>query len=407
MSGHTDIRLPPQNLDAERGVLGSLMLMASAIEEIGTLISADDFYADAHGKLYAVIGDMYRGGCHGIDAVTLSEELVRRGEFENIGGAGYIAQIVEAVPHAAHVRYYARIVLAKSRMRNLIYLCSTTLQRAYDETDADELIADLDSRTMRLRDSGSTGELHSMNDAVDELEAYENNPGAVGRTELHELDRILDGGFREAQSIIVAGRPGHGKSVLVCQFAKTFAERGEPALILSLEMLKREIAGRFAKTVDKNSLRRLPIHFDESAVVAYKICSRIRYAHRRHGIKIAVLDYLQLVEPDDKKSQRERQVAECSRALKLLARELRIPIVIACQLNRQSANEKRKPRLSDLRESGSIEQDADIVLMLHEDEDGASELILAKHRGGPCGILKARFDRPRFMFDCGPWTGDL
>lgn len=407
MNAHTDIRLPPQDLDAERGVLGSLMLMPSAIDEIATMIATEDFYSDANQRIYASIRDMHHRGCRGIDSVTIADELSRRREFENVGGFGYIAQIVEDVPHAEHVKYYAAIVRDKARMRNLIYLCKETLQKAYHATDADELIAELDSHTLRLRDSGATGELHSMNDAVDELEAYECNPGAVGRTELPELDRMLSGGFREAQSIIVAGRPGHGKSALVCQFAKVSAERGEPALILSLEMLKREIADRCSKTIDRKTLRQLPIHFDDSVVVANKICSRIRYAHRRYGIKIAVLDYLQLVEPDDRKSQRERQVAEVSRSMKLLARELRIPIVVACQLNRQSANEKRKPRLSDLRESGSIEQDADIVLMLHESEDGDSEIIVAKQRGGPCGVVRVTFDRPRFMFACEPWTGNL
>ncbi len=149
MSHNDDIRLPPQNLDAERGVLGSLMLMSSAIDEIASIITPNDFYSDAHGKAYAAIGDMHRRGCRAIDPVTLSEELIRRAEFEDIGGAGYIAQIVEAVPHAAHVRYDANIVREKSRMRKLIYLCSETLQRAYEATtDTDELIAELDSRTL-------------------------------------------------------------------------------------------------------------------------------------------------------------------------------------------------------------------------------------------------------------------
>lgn len=398
MNDDIRLRLPPQSLDAERGVLGSLMLMPSAIDEIASLITADDFYSDAHRILYSAIGDMHRRGCRGIDPVTLSEELVRCAKFGDIGGAGYIAQIVEAVPHAAHVRYYANIVREKSQIRQVIYLCNDTLRQAYDATDADDLIANLDTRTLRLRDSGSTGDLSTMADAVDELEAYENNPGAIGKIGLPQLDFMLDGGLREAQSIVIAGRPGHGKSVLGCQIAKTFAERGEPAMVISLEMLKREIAGRFTRTLDRNRLRGLPIHFDDSAVVANKICSRIRYAHRRNGIKIAVLDYLQLVEPDDRKSQRERQVAEVSRSMKLLARELRIPILVACQLNRQSANEKRKPRLSDLRESGSIEQDADIVLMLHEDEDGQSEIIVAKHRGGRCGAIPVTFDKPNFVF---------
>jgi len=330
VNDYNDIRLPPQNLDAERGVLGSLMLMPSATDEIACIIKADDFYSDAHRMIYAAIGDMHRNGCRAIDAVTLSEELIRRGQFTDVGGTVYIAEIIEAVPHAAHVRYYAKIVTDKSRMRSLIYLCNDTLQRAYDATDTDELIKDMDQRTLHLRDAGSTSELHSMADAVDELEAYECNPASVGRTGLNGLDRMLDGGFREAQSVIVAGRPGDGKSTLACQFAQVFAERGDPALVISLEMTKHEIAGRFAGTIDRKQLRGLPFYFEDTAVQANKICSRIRYASRRHGIKIAVLDYLQLVEPDDKKSQRERQVAEVSRCMKLLAKELRIPIVIAC-----------------------------------------------------------------------------
>jgi len=411
MTNHNEVKLPPQNLDAERGVLGSLMMMPSAVDEIAGIIGADSFYRDAHGKMFQAIVDMWRRGCRGIDPVTLAEDLVRRGQLAEVGGAAYIFEIVESVPHAAHGTYYAKIVLEKSRLRALIYLCHDTLQQAYDATGdgADDLIVEMDQRILRLRDSGSTGELSSMADAVDELEAYESNPAAVGRTGLPELDWMLDGGFREAQSVIVAGRPGHGKSALACQFARTFAERGEPALVISLEMLQREIAGRFVKTIGRDQLRRLPIYFDDSAVQANKICSRIRYASRRHGIKIAVLDYMQLVEPDDKKSQRERQVAEVSRSMKLLAKELRIPIVIACQLNRQSANEKRKPRLSDLRESGSIEQDADIVLMLHESEDGESEIVVAKHRGGRCGLIPVVFDKPNFRFTDKPqvWTGRL
>ena len=404
------LRLPPQNLDAESSVLGSLLLMPAAIDDIGTIVSAGDFYSDANRILYETILDMHRAGCRAIDPVTVAEQIASRGRLQDIGGVTYISQILDAVPHAAHARYYAKIVAEKSRLRQVIELCNKTMQRAYDAStndEVDELISTMDAGTMRLRDSRATFDLHSLSDAVNELESYENNPGAVGKTGLSALDRMLGGGLREAQSIVVAGRPGHGKSVLVCQVARTFAERGEPALILSLEMLKREIAGRFAATTERSKLRTLPVLFDDSAVQSNKICSRIRYAYRRHGIKIAVLDYLQLVQPDDRKAQRERQVAEVSRSMKLLARELKIPIVTACQLNRQSANEKRKPRLSDLRESGSIEQDADIVLMLHETDDGDHEIIVAKQRGGQCGLVPVDFDKPKYRFTDKVWVGDL
>jgi len=410
MNQYADIRLPPQNLDAERGVIGSVLLMPEAIDEISSLIGPDDFYSDPHRKLYQSIGTLYRRGVRGIDAVTVCEELCQRGELTEVGGPAYIGEILDNVPHAAHVRYYARLVREKSRLRNVIYLCQETLQQAYVSSDSDELIADLDSRTMRLRHDGTGGDLSTLKDAIDDLEAYEHNPGAVGKTGLTELDRLLSGGFREAQSIVLAARPGAGKSALGCQFIRTAAERDEPALIISLEMLKREIAGRYAQTIDRETLRGLPVYLDDSTVSASKISGRIRYAHRRYGIRIVLVDYLQLIEPEDKKSHRERQVAEVSRAMKLLARELRIPIVICCQLNRQSANEKRKPRLSDMRESGAIEQDADVVLMLHETEEGDSEILVGKNRGGACGLVKVIFDKPTFTFrgvDENHWTGKL
>ena len=395
----SDIRLPPQNLDAEQGVIGSILLMNQAIDSLVPIITADDFYLDANRILYAVIGDMYRGGCRGIDAVTLSEELIRRNQFEVIGGALYVAQVLEAVPNAAHCRYYANIVREKSRMRSLIYLCNETLQKAYDASDPDELIAELDSRTLRLRDAGSMSDVQTLADAVDDLEEFEQNPAAAGKTGLIDLDaKLIQGGLCEAQSIVVAGRPGHGKSVLVGQIALAFAARGEPALVVSLEMLKREIAERYARTVGRDKLRKLPMYFDDATVSASRIVARIRYHHRRFGIRLAVVDYLQLIEPDDKRAQRERQVADVSRSMKLLAKELRIPILLACQLNRQSANEKRKPRLSDLRESGAIEQDADVVLLLHEDEDGDSSIIVAKQRGGPTGDVPVVFRKDFSVF---------
>ncbi len=399
ISTRSDLRLPPQNLDAEQGVIGSILLMNQAIDDLAAIITADDFYLDANRILYAVICDMYRGGCRAVDAVTLSEELIRRNQFEAVGGALYVAQVLEAVPNAAHCRYYANIVREKARLRAVIYLCNATLQKAYETSDTDELIAELDSRTMRLRDAGSTAEVQTLADAVDELEQYERNPAQGGKTGLVDLDaKLTNGGFCEAQSIVVAGRPGHGKSVLVAQFAHEFAARGESVLVVSLEMLKREIAGRYDQTVGREKLRKLPVYFDDSTVNATKIASRIRYHHRRFGIRLAVVDYLQLIEPDDKRAQRERQVADISRSMKLLAKELRIPIVLACQLNRQSANEKRKPRLSDLRESGTLEHDADIVLLLHEDEDGDSSIIVAKQRGGPTGDVPVVFQKNFSVF---------
>lgn len=394
------LRLPPQNLDAERGVLGSVMLMNEAIDEVD--LQAGEFYDVRHQEVYTAIRKLWRDGIRGIDAITLGSELLRTGRFEAAGGTSYLAELLDSVPHAAHVRYYAKIVRKKARSRAGIYLCTESLQQFYDSDDADEVFANLMTNVVRLEETSGSGDVSTMADALRELKEYENNPAAVGKTGLADLDEILKGGIREAQSVVIAGRPGQGKSVLACQIARVFSVRGEAALIVSLEMLKREIAERYLCMMKANDLTNIPLYFEDVAVSAQRIASRIRYTHRRYGIRIAVLDYLQLVESDDRNVQRERQVAGVSRTMKLLARELKIPIVIACQLNRTSVKENRKPRLSDLRESGAIEQDADIVLMLHEDESDddrtKSSIIVARHRGGKCGSVDVVFDRPKFVF---------
>ena len=409
MTAKHSVRMLPQNVDAERGVIGSIILMPSAIDDISGMIAADDFYHAKHAILYQTIVEMWRGGMQAIDPVTLAEHLEQSGKLSDVGGVSSLWEALESVPHPAHCRYYAKIVREKSQLREVISLCAETMDKAYSITEGAEaelLLADLDARAVRLRESGSCDDIQTIDKALDDLEQFEARPEATGKTGLAELDRMLSGGLREAQSVIVAGRPGHGKSVLVCQIAKAYAMRNEPALIMSLEMMNREIAGRLARTEDRGKLRRLPLLLEDAVLNASKICSRVRFAKRKHGIKLAVLDYLQLVEPDDKKSNRERQVAEISRSMKLLAKELRIPILVACQLNRQSQNEKRKPRLSDLRESGSIEQDADVVLMLHENEEGDAEISIAKQRGGQCGTIGVEFDKPRFVFRDRP-VGDL
>lgn len=204
--------------------------------------------------------------------------------------------------------------------------------------------------------------------------------------------------MRDGQLTIVGGRPGSGKSVLTGQIAKSFADRGEPALIVSLEMDRAEMAERYDKSIDRRTLRGLPIYLVDSAYEAGRIASLIRLAKRKYNIQIAVLDYLQLTESDDRKASRERQVAEVSRMMKRLAGELKIPVVAACQLNRNNDKEQRLPRLSDLRESGSIEQDADIVVLLHRDELEA-KAIVAKHRNGCTGVVPLTFNGDVFRFE--------
>ncbi|MEJ7593025.1 MAG: DnaB-like helicase C-terminal domain-containing protein [Planctomycetaceae bacterium] len=404
-----DIRLPPQDLSAERGVLGSLLFWNEAYDSIG--LKPEDFYGEANATIYVAFSDLWRRGCRGIDAVTLAEELQCSGKLEEAGGVAYLLEIIENVPHAAHVKYYADIVAEKARLRAIIYAATDAMRKAYSCDPSAEIVTATFGRMEQVVDRGAV-EFSTIDDALDELRDLRANPVARQMTGLSGLDFRLGGGFRPGQSIIVAGRPGSGKSVLACQFARAFAARNEPVLIVSLEMAKWEIAERLERC-DPNNLEALPMYFDECSQKADAIVRAIRRAKRKHGIGLAVLDYLQLVEPDDKKANRERQVAEVSRAVKLLARELKIPIVSGCQLNRQSVNEKRKPRLGDLRESGSIEQDADIVLMLHDGDGGDDgevddQIIVAKHRGGMTGVVKVEFNKPRSLFtEREPWTGGL
>jgi replicative DNA helicase len=390
-----DIRLPPQDLDAERCVLGSLLFLNAAIDQID--LKADEFYSGHHSTAYEAVRGLWSNGCRGIDVVTLANELSKRGELDQVGGMTFLAELLEAVPHAAHAAYYADIVRTKARQRQLITACTETITRAYDDDSAD-LLAAHETKLLNIRDTASGGELVTMNEAVDALEALERNPAAVHSTGLADLDRQIRGGLRDSQFVIVGGRPGSGKSVLAAQIATAFAQRGEPSLIVSLEMDRGELAERCVKSIDRQKLRSLPIFIEDTASQADAIAATIRLAARKHGIRLAVLDYLQLAESSDRKANRERQVAAVSRMCKRLAMELKIPILAACQLNRESTKEQRPPRLSDLRESGSIEQDADIVILLHLDEFNA-KAIVAKHRNGSTGIVPLTFRPERFRFE--------
>lgn len=398
------IRLPPQNLDAERCVLGSMMFLNAAIDEID--LKPDEYYSAQHAILHGVIVDMWRSGCRAIDPVTLTERLQASGRLAEVGGASYLAEIIEEVPHAAHIRYYAGIVRKKARHRALITACAETLQEAYGD-DSDGLVSQLETKLLNIRETSTSGGSVSAAEALAAAEERQRNPAAVHSTGLVDLDRQIRGGFRDGQFVVIGGRPGTGKSVLACQVAATFAARGETSLVVSLEMDAPELAERGVASMPRETFRDLPMRFIDSVFEARQITSSIRVEKRKHNIQVAILDYLQLTEPDDRKVSRERQVAEVSRSMKQLAAELRIPVIAACQLNRASDKEQRLPRLSDLRESGSIEQDADIVLLLHQD-DIAAKCIVAKQRNGCTGFVPLTFRGDRFRFeDHSHYTGDM
>lgn len=432
------LRLPPQNLDAERGVLGSILLMNEAIDEVGESLKSEHFYNDAHQKVYAAVQRLYENGVRGIDAITLAEELVRQGHFESVGGAAYLAEILESVPHAAHVRYYASIVREKWMQRSLIYACTEILGECYDASeDIEALLQSAERRVFAiLEQQGNTASIaisdilmEAFNRIAERLQKSGDVTGiASGFT---DLDRQTTG-FQATELIILAARPSMGKTALVCNIAEAVARKsGKGVLLFSLEQSNLELAERFlAMTARINShdlrsgslsdaqhdllvqasddLARLPLFIDDKpGRTMTQVAAIARRQHRKSQLGIVIIDYLQLIEPEEKNAPREQQIAGISRRLKFLAKELRVPVIALAQLNRGvELREDKRPRLADLRESGAIEQDADMVMFLHrpdaydpEDRPGEAEIVVAKHRSGPTGIVRLTWRKEYMRFE--------
>jgi len=429
-------RLPPQSLEAERGVLGSILLDPSMGDEVALLLRPDDFYADAHRRLYAHIQTMHDAGKR-IDTTLLMESLKQAGEFESIGGAAYLAEVVHAVPVAAHAVYYAQIVREKSLLRTLIHTTTAILRDAYDPTlEPREQVNQAEERIFAITDERTSDSVVSMHELM--LQAFEHvdrrmRGGATGiPTGFTELDN-LTGGLHEAELAILAARPSMGKTALATNIADHVAVKSEvTTLFVSLEMSRLELAQRlvcargsidgrkfrsgFASAADREKfvevssrMSKAPLYVDDTATrTVTEIAACARRLKRRAGLGLLVIDYLQLIEPDNPRDPRQEQVAKIARQLKHLARKLQVPVLCLAQLNRQADAKETKPRLSHLRESGAIEQDADVVMFIHreeysmtreeaqaEDVVGKAEVIIAKQRNGPVGEVKLHW-RPEF-----------
>ena len=389
----------------EAAVIGSMTLLNEAAEFAAGELSGTEF-ALPHRAMFRAVVSMTERGIP-IDGVTLADELFKRGDFEQAGGAAGVAEVLEAVPHAAHCRFYVQQLQAIHQRDELRRLSDRLRLRAEDPTQCpSETIAGILNELEAIR-AGNVrkSELITASEALDSMEQRAADPAGIVATGLSELDRQLCGGMRGGQLIVCGGRPGTGKSALMAQMILNAARHHRAGLIASLEMTSGEIAERGLKTIGRQRFAELPVWFSEASEFS-KLVALIRLAKRRHSIELAAVDYLQLMEsPIGRNELRERQVATMSRGLKRLAMELQIPILLGSQLNRES--EKRgRPSLADLRESGAIEQDADIVILISGDvETDERELIVAKHRGGACGIVRATFDRPKFWFSCEPWIG--
>lgn len=435
--GHSALsRTPPQNIDAEKGLLGSVMLDNQVLDEIATDVSADDFYLDRHQRIFKAIAKLNESGSKGIDAVTVAEELKRRNELKDAGGPEYLIELYESVPHAGHAKYYAGIVRDKAMQRRLILTCTDILKAAYDDAgEPQELLDEAEQRIFALlerRESGAKLEIGEiLLECFKRLDERSSNQGTIGiATGYCDLDKQL-GGLQGSELLILAARPSMGKTAFILNLADSVSDRGGAAVVVfSLEQSRVELAERMVclrGRIDMHELRKgsisdddrdrfmrtagelgkLPIFVDDtpgrsmSQIAA--ICRRLK---RKDDIKLVVVDYLQLIEPEDRRAPREQQVAQIARRLKFLAKELNVPVVALAQLNRGvETREDKKPKLADLRESGSLEQDADIVMFLHRpemyeatDRPGEADVIVAKHRNGPTGTVSLQFDKQFMAF---------
>jgi replicative DNA helicase len=424
-------RLPPQNLDAEKSVIGSLLLNSAMCDDVVLLLRPEDFYSDVHRKLFSHIVAMHDQGSR-IDTMLLVERLKQAGDYEAIGGAAYLAEALQSVAVAAHAVYYARIVRDKATLRSIIHASTEILRDAYDPTlDSRDMISRAEEKIFAIHDQRSSDQLASMHDVLVEafvhIDKRMERGGATGvPSGLVDLDN-LTGGLHESELAILAARPSMGKTALATNIVDHVSvESNIATLFVSLEMSRLELAQRMLcgrgeingtkfragylsgedrdKLVQASArLSKAPLFIDDTpSRTISEIAACARRLKRKVGLGLVVIDYLQLIEPDNPKDPRQEQVAKIARRLKGLARELQVPILCLAQLNRQAeATKDNRPRLSHLRESGAIEQDADVVMFIHREEYyhtreeavdqnmvGKAELMIAKQRNGPTGDVK-------------------
>jgi len=431
-------RLPPQNLEAEKSLLGSILWDNEILHDVVAIIKAEDFYRDTHQVIFAAIRDMYEGR-RGIDAVTLAEELEKRGQFEQVGGNEMLAEITGSVPHAANGKYYAEIVRQKSINRQLIEYATEIIHDGYsNEYTGEQLLESAEKKIFSIAEDQVRGEVVEIKDlltqAMDRIAARADGPHAVSgiASGFFDLDD-LTWGFEPGQLIILAGRPSMGKTALALNIVEHAAlDLKVPVLFISLEMGHMEIADRLlssrsgidghtlrtGKNLGNAELRALGQAFQQLAQGQIliddtptrnmlQIAANARRHRHRKEIALVVVDYIQLIGSEDSRDSRQEQIAKISRQLKTLARELPVPVIALSQLNRAVENrEDRRPRMADLRESGAIEQDADMVLLIHRpeyydknDHPGTAEVIVAKNRNGRTGSANLQFSKHITRFD--------
>lgn len=424
------------------GVLGSVLILPEVLDEVAMLVRPDDFYDDANRKLYATLREMHDDG-EKIDVTLLVSRLKRQEQYDAIGGPAYLGRLSQAVPNAAHAVYYGQIVAEKATYRKLIESSTEILSDAYEQTqEARDLVSQAEQKIFAIMDGRSSNSVSSISDvlhnAMDRIDARLAGEHIDGGVETGFVDfDDMTGGLHNSELIILAARPSMGKTALAMNIAQHAAiEVHAPVLFISLEMSAIELADRMLCSLAKvnghrlrngtignddrirlgqkaNEISQSPLYVDDSpSRTVSEIAAAARRIKRRHqgSIGLIVIDYLQLIEPDNPRDPRQEQVAKIARRLKGMARELDVPVLCLSQLNRQAEDSKdHRPRLSHLRESGAIEQDADVVMFVHreeyyhrgEDRDqyaGQAEIIIAKQRNGPVGEVELVWEKDYTRF---------
>jgi replicative DNA helicase len=423
-------RVPPHNLDAEATVLGSMLLSKEAIAEVSELIGPEDFYRGAHRTLFEAARDLYDRG-EPVEPVILADELERRGRLEDVGGVVAIDELYSRVPTAANALYYARIIAEHAVRRNLIDAGTRITRLGYDATaEADEAVDSAEALIYRVGDRGYSSEFVPMKQLLTEsferIEAlHESDSSVTGlATGFTDFDELTSG-LQPSNLVVLAARPAMGKSAWVTNLATHVSvEQRKPVVMFSLEMSQREIVDRILSAVGRVDSDRLrtgrlreedwpklsqamgrlaeaPLFIDDTpGINLMEIRGKCRRLKQKHGLELIIVDYLQLMTSHRRAENRVQEVSEQSRGLKILAKELDVPVVALSQLSRRPEDRTdRRPQLADLRESGSIEQDADLVAFIYRDEvyhpdgdaKGEAELIVSKHRNGPLRTIRLSF----------------
>jgi replicative DNA helicase len=425
-----NVTAQPQALEAEEAVLGSMLTTKEAVSKAMQWVSADQFYKDAHVRIFSCMSDLFDKG-EPIDAISVVDRLKKKKELEGVGGAYYVTGLAESVPTTANVEHYAKIILEKHLLRRLIQVAHEVSKDAFEDSqDIDDILDSAESAIFNISEKRLRGGFRHIDPILhhtfEELDKIASKPGSVTGVPsgLIDLDDITSG-FHPGELIIVAGRPGMGKTALALSMGRNAAVMEKTGVgMFSLEMANHQLAmrllcaegrvdshlvrtGKLPKAQWKNlsiavgNLAEAPIYLDDTpGMSVLEVRAKSRRLKAEHDIGLIIVDYIQLMTGPKGSESRQQEISQISRSLKALAKEIEVPVLGLSQLSRAvESRSDRRPQLSDLRESGAIEQDADVVIFLyrpwvysHEDEDrGKTEIIVAKQRNGPTGIVEATF----------------